>query len=160
MKNRLSTSENQVMKTSISFLSIICLSLLLSCSKLKSEKTKNTTSNKSEFREQSFTLSLNECKNISFNSDEIRLCLDSLSDSRCPTNATCVWAGTAIARFSFTKNEQTYPIVLATLPFLSYQQKTTVAGYTITLINVLPYPVVPPLGPLEPPTKAEIKISN
>ncbi len=139
---------------------IISLGFLIACSKSATETRKNSDSAKTEPQEASFTLSLRDCKNISFGNDQLVLCLDSLSDSRCPMNANCVWAGTAIARFSFTKNEQVYPIALATLPFASYQQKIIVAGYTITLINVLPYPIVPPGGPIEPPTKAEVRISN
>ncbi|MBK5271481.1 MAG: hypothetical protein JJE22_10750 [Bacteroidia bacterium] len=148
------------MKTSISFLSIICLSFLFACSKSSNQTATNSHSNKVEFKEGSVTIPLKECKNISFGSDQLKLCLDSVSDSRCPSNVICVWSGTAIASLSFTKNGQVYPVTLAIPPFGSYQEKIKVAGYTITLLDVTPYPVAPPYSiPIEP-TKAEIKISN
>lgn len=147
------------MKTTIYLFPLICLSFLLACSKKANDTAKTSHTSEIELKEDSLDLSLKECKNISFGDDQLQVCLDSLSDSRCPMNANCVWAGTAIAWLSFTKNGQKYIVALATLPFDSYKQKMTMAGYTISLINVLPYPYVPSSGPIEPPTKAIIKIT-
>jgi len=134
----------------------------MGCTKSSNRVDSNSPSGKTELKEETVSLALKGCSSISFNNDHLTLCLDSVSDSRCPLNVVCAWAGTAIATLKFTKNEQVYPVTLAIPEFASYQQKITVAGYTIKLINVTPYPIAPPFpnpSPIEP-AKVEIEISN
>jgi hypothetical protein len=116
---------------------VFLLSILFACTKSVNE---NILSKSSEWQEKTLTIDLNKCGNINFGPDQLTLCLDSVSDFRCPINANCIWGGTAIARFTFTKNGQQYPVVLAIPPFASYQQEIKVANYTLKLINVSPYP--------------------
>jgi hypothetical protein len=145
------------MKIIIFLISVISLNLLPACSKQGIHSAKNPT--KGEPKDVSVIVSLKGCKSISFNDDQLKLCVDSISDSRCPSNVVCVWAGTAIVRFTFTNNGNEHPVVLAIPPFESFTQQIKVAGYTLTLINVSPYPVASPGTPVEV-KKAEVKISN
>lgn len=86
-------------------------------------------------------LYLNTCTSKTFNAEAISVCFDSVNDSRCPSDATCVWIGVAIAKFTLIKNGVSYPFTLTTLPvFHQYSSDTTVAGYKFHLVNILPYP--------------------
>lgn len=65
------------------------------------------------------------------------ICFDSvLSDSRCPLNATCVWAGEAVVRFKFTRNNDN-PIFV---DLRTGTRDTVVNGYKFSFIELLPYP--------------------
>jgi hypothetical protein len=143
------------MKRVFGLISLVSMSLLFACTKPANDHP----SDSGEWKEITLTIDLNECENITFGNDELTLCLDSVADSRCPINANCIWSGTAITRFSFTKNDQSFPVVLATPPFASYQQQVSIAGYTIKLINVLPYPELGPSAPANQ-IKAKIEIKN
>lgn len=114
---------------------------------------------KKELRTTSLTIALNECSNKPF--DGVIFCLNSVLDSRCPSGATCFWAGTAIGKFTLIKNNSQYPFTLATssIPH-TYSSDTTVAGYKIRLINILPYPAVSSPSPSPNDIKAEIEISK
>lgn len=66
------------------------------------------------------------------------ICLDSiLTDSRCPSDVVCVWAGEAIARFKIEK--------FNSLPvFIDLKEgikDTVVNGYMISFIKLFPYPI-------------------
>ena len=61
-----------------------------------------------------------------------------VSDSRCPTGATCIWAGEASSLIEITASGSTISKVL-TQPGLTSPPKDTVAGYEITF-DLLPYP--------------------
>lgn len=103
-------------------------------------------------------VNLNSCTIASFNGDRVKLCLDSVSDSRCPANATCGWAGTAIAKFAFTVNTHTFLFTLYTLGTALMPSDTIVAGYKIKFLNLSPYPgtYIPPIPVNE--IKAEVEI--
>jgi hypothetical protein len=148
------------MKTTICLFSIICLGLLSACSKSFNQSARHSVSSKTGFKKEAITVSLKKCKTIFFGNDPLKLCLDSVSDSRCPANAVCIWSGTAIAHLLFTKNEQVYPVTLAVPAFAPYQEKITLVGYTIKLIKVNPYPVLPPYPTPIESKKAEIEVSN
>lgn len=87
-------------------------------------------------------LYLNTCTSKSLNAEGIKLCFNSLNDSRCPADVVCGWAGTAIAKFTLTKNSISYPFTLSTLPGHPYSSDTVVAGYKFRLVNILPYPKI------------------
>ena len=90
---------------------------------------------------ESSGLYLNTCTLKTFNTETINICFDSINDSRCPSDVTCVWSGVAIAKFTFTKANISYPLTLTTLPvFHPYSSDTIVAGYKFHLVNILPYP--------------------
>ena len=61
-----------------------------------------------------------------------------LNDSRCPIGLICVWAGSAKIGFSFEKDEKKVEFSLDTHKAL--MNDTTIWGYSISLLSVLPYP--------------------
>jgi len=142
------------MKKVFGIISIISLGLLFACSKPVNDDHASKTS---EWQEKKVTIDLNECENMIFGTDHLKICLDSVADSRCPLDVVCIWEGRAIAKFTFIKNGQSYPITLTIPGFASYSQEISVAGYTIRLINVLPYPVINSPQTAETTVKIEIK---
>lgn len=130
---------------------IIATSALHSCSKSIEPLTLGT-----------FELTLRESRKGNFNGDNLKFSFDSLvSDSRCPANAMCVWQGTAVAKFSFSKNGLTHNFNLSTLNMPpTYQKDTTIAGYKIEFMNLSPYPgtYTPPIPDKQ--VKAEISITK
>jgi hypothetical protein len=54
------------------------------------------------------------------------------ADSRCPSDATCVWAGEVVARFVVRSDDET------TQHEIREMQSATVGGYAITVLEVLP----------------------
>ena len=114
-----------------------------------------------ELKEGTIEIAVKRCGSGAIGSDNIRLCFDSLvADSRCPANAVCVWAGSALAKFSLTKNGESTSFNLATLKYGSYNKDTVIVGYKIEFVNLSPYP-----GTVSTPVpanqiKAEIKITK
>lgn len=107
---------------------IILLSVLIpSCSKSRAEFP---------------GIKLIECESYVINGEETRLCFDQLvSDSRCPHNMDCIWAGVGVAKFTFHKNNEFHTLTLATMNVTNqYSKDTTVAGYKIELLDLHPYP--------------------
>jgi hypothetical protein len=54
------------------------------------------------------------------------------TDSRCPSDVTCVWAGEVVARLAVRSDSKT------TQHEIKETQSATVGGYTLTLLKVLP----------------------
>jgi hypothetical protein len=114
-----------------------------------------------QLKEGTIEIAVRRCGSGDIGGDTIRLCFDSLiSDSRCPANAICVWAGSALAKFSLTKNGESTSFNLATLKYGSYNKDTVIMGYKIEFVNLSPYP-----GTVSTPVpadriKAEIKITR
>jgi hypothetical protein len=106
------------------------LSVLFACKKSRPEKS-----------EYPFVY-LDQCISRQYGSNKVRLCFDELvSDSRCPINALCITAGTAIAKFTFKTSDQTHFLTLATDTLnTTYPKDTTVSGYKIEFINWNPIP--------------------
>ena len=115
-----------------------------------------------ELREGTIELALKRCSNGDIGGNNLRLCFDSLiSDSRCPANAVCGWAGTAIAKFSFTKDNETKIFVLSTLDMSpTYRKDTILMGYKIEFVNLSPYPGTAPQPVPADKIKAELKITK
>ena len=130
-------------------LAAICIFIvaLPHCSKTKSEN--------SPF------IPINECRNYTLNSETTRLCFDEvITDSRCPHTVDCIWAGTAAARFTFNKGNESHSIILATNPVANlYSKDTIVAGYKIEFIDLQPYPGTSS-NPLPSDRKAEVKLTR
>jgi hypothetical protein len=73
-------------------------------------------------------------------STDVSLCIDSiLSDSRCPSGAVCVWAGSAAVRLSaydaVSKTRQ-----LLTLNTNQTPKEVVFQGYRVAIVDVIPYP--------------------
>ncbi len=107
-------------------------------------------------------LRLADCKNYTYNGETVSLCFDSLiADSRCPEKAMCIWEGTAIAKFSFTKNNTTYPVKLSTHDFYpQFPKDTTIENYKIEFLNLYPYPGTHSLPVPFYKIKAEVKVTK
>ena len=132
-----------------SFSVIFILSTIISC-------------NKTGILGDSSKIPVNNCIEYKDNPETVRLCFDSLlSDSRCPANAVCVWQGTATAKFSFHKDNMTYPVTLATESTpQTFPRDTIIEGYKIELLNVLPYPGTHPEPVPYTKIKAEVKVTH
>lgn len=85
-------------------------------------------------------IELNDCRQKTYGSEIINLCLKAVQDSRCPSNVVCVWQGLAKANFTLTINGQPHDFVLATSNVLHNNTGVTIENYKIALLNVLPYP--------------------
>lgn len=66
-----------------------------------------------------------------------------LSDSRCPLNVNCIWAGNAAVQFTFTKSGIKNTLILNTLGSTYFPKDTLISGYQIRLLEFLPYPTYP-----------------
>ena len=87
-------------------------------------------------------LKLNEC---TVQGKNFTICFDSLiTDSRCPYNEVCLWAGVAIAKFSLNQNNTTLPFYLATNAFSQFKTDTTINKIKISLQDILPHPNATP----------------
>lgn len=64
-------------------------------------------------------------------------------DSRCPKDVTCVWAGVAVAQIEIM-GTATRPMTLSLASIdnkgRNYTKSTVFNGYTISLVDVQPYP--------------------
>ena len=90
----------------------------------------------------STNLKLNEC---TVQGKNFTICFDSLiTDSRCPYNVECVWAGVAIAKFSLHQNNTTVPFYLATNTFSHFNKDTAINKIKISLQDILPHPSATP----------------
>ena len=115
-----------------------------------------------ELKEGTLNLALKKSADGKINGDKLSFCFDSLvSDSRCPANAICIWQGTAVAKFSLTKNNETSSFELATINMSpNYHKDTTIMGYKIDFINLSPYPGTVPTPIPADQIKAELKITK
>jgi hypothetical protein len=113
-------------------------------------------------RETSLQISIHDCAHPIFSDNGTRLCFDSVvEDSRCPSNAECIWQGVAVCKFSFLTNGKTHSFTLSTLSSPGfYNKEIIISGYKIEFINLTPYPVLPPAPPPGHETKAEVMITK
>jgi hypothetical protein len=74
--------------------------------------------------------------------NQFYICLDSvLSDSRCPSDVYCIWAGNAQVRFRFEKlNEK--PIFFNLITDSKSASEAIIDRYKISLIRLSPYPCI------------------
>ena len=94
-----------------------------------------------EERQYQFPLELYHCADTSINGSNLRICFDSLYDSRCPVNMECIWQGEAIVKLSLQVNGQKQNFKLSTLnAFPNFRNDTTVLDYRVKLLSVTPYP--------------------
>ncbi len=73
---------------------------------------------------------------VSCDPQDLSLCFDSvLTDSRCPEDMLCLWAGEAIARFSLTIRGEKHLLDLRL-----GDPGTLVQGYRLSFVDLQPYP--------------------
>jgi hypothetical protein len=98
---------------------------------------------------------LNHCMDKKFNTGMVTLCFDSLlTESRCPMHVTCVWQGYALGKFTFSEGGRTHEVELGTIDMTGISSKdTTISGYTLRLIDIVPYP-----GDVPVPVSARVEI--
>ena len=122
----------------------------------------HSCSKSEDIKEETGGLKLHECLDSIIAEDNLKLCFDEvISDSRCPAYARCVWQGTAVAKFTFTKNSQTHTLELSTLDMPpTYNKDTVLMGYKIEFINLLPYPGTVPFPIQDNQKKAEVNITK
>ena len=66
-----------------------------------------------------------------------------LGDSRCPSNVQCVWEGNAEVRFLFTVDSIQTDFALNTNGGMQFNSDTIIDGYSISLLDLSPYPEDP-----------------
>lgn len=139
------------MKLILSILAFTLMAFVNSCSK-----------NGGKLREGIVELKLSECESGAVAGDNLKLCFNAVvSDSRCPANAMCIWQGTAVGRFTFTKNNESGTFDLSTLDQPpTYNKDTVLMGYKIEFVNLSPYPGAVPNPIPDSDRKAEIKITK
>ncbi|MCG2618093.1 hypothetical protein LZZ85_27570 [Terrimonas sp. NA20] len=79
-----------------------------------------------------------------------------VSDSRCPANSLCSWAGIAIARFTLRAGQKELPFMLSIMPGYP-KQDTIINGYVIELSDLQPYPGMAG-SDKKAPVQAELRI--
>src|SRR5688572_27644757 len=99
--------------------------------------------------EETAVVAVTSCKEFSTGKGTLTYCLDSvIIDARCPSNANCVWAGYAAARFNFTKNNEIRTVIMMPLPGVGvdkiYPTTIDVFGYTVRFVDLSPYPGLEP----------------
>jgi len=122
----------------------------------------NSCSKDVKLKEGTMQMGFHQCAEGKIAGDNLRFCFDSLiEDSRCPANAICVWQGAAVARFSFTNNQETSSFRLSTINMPpNYIKDTVVMGYKIEFINLTPYPGTVPSPIPDNDRKVEVKITK
>lgn len=97
---------------------------------------KSTTNNSNPL-----LLKLSECANLQRASGNLKVCLDSISDARCPANAFCIWEGYAVAKLTVSAANTVHSFRLSTTKRQGFPPNdTTVANHRFQLVNVQPYP--------------------
>ncbi len=104
---------------------------------------------KDNINPESITVPVGKCTEYKSSGGLLKVCLDSvITDSRCPANAKCIWAGYGAARFIITKNDKQHIITLMASPNLSgskiYPTEATIDGFKIEFTELSPYPGLAP----------------
>ena len=104
---------------------------------------------KEKLMEQPGSVQVTSCKEFTTGKGTLTYCLDSvIIDARCPTNANCVWAGYAAARFIFSKNDEIKTVTMMPEPGVGvdkiYPTAVEVFGYQVRFVELSPYPGLEP----------------
>jgi hypothetical protein len=88
---------------------------------------------------QEFEIAVNETlENCPKN---IAITLLDIQDSRCPTDADCIWAGMIVLEGTLRIADKNYPIQLSTNERISgFPEEFSTSEYTVKLIDAIPYP--------------------
>jgi len=79
-------------------------------------------------------------KNAVVRGEKLSVKVQSVSDSRCPSGATCVWAGNGEVMIKVAKKNKKQ--VVATLNTSTEPKEITYRGFKIKLIALSPYPKI------------------
>lgn len=83
------------------------------------------------------TINLPYGRCLNDNQKKSSICFDKVvTDSRCPVNVVCVWAGEAIARFTF-RSGNNIPI---SVDLNTGTKDTVISGYKFSFHDLFPYP--------------------
>jgi hypothetical protein len=92
------------------------------------------------------------------------ICFDSLiTDSRCPKDAVCIWAGYAMIKVSFHENNNTHVFNMVSPfvnPVFGGVNDTIINGYRIVFAGLSPYPSATLPYPDNDEIKATINITH
>jgi hypothetical protein len=125
------------MKYNLSILIFLLSLVFTQCKKVSSSPISNELQNNKE----EISSSLYSCSNQS-NKANISICVDSLYDSRCPSNVVCVWGGESIAKIRLNVNNSVFNLKMSLKEsFPEFPNDTTINGYRIKYINQVPYPI-------------------
>ncbi|MEI9807362.1 MAG: hypothetical protein WDO16_05455 [Bacteroidota bacterium] len=132
---------------------ITCIGFLCACTKSIAPGAED---------DDSSYIKLSDCADSTFAGETVRLCFDSVvADSRCPKNVICIWQGAAVGKFTFTKLAETHTLTLATITSgPAFRKDTTISGYKIELLDLIPYPETPGSAPPSAEVKAKVKITK
>ena len=103
-------------------------------------------------------IEINNCASSTINGKSLYICFDSLlTESRCPSNVVCVWAGYALIRMTLSVGgqHQSFNLATSTLP-PHFRNDTTVLGYKVKLLALTPYPG----NNSQEPYRAEVEITQ
>ena len=110
-----------------------------------------------DFLKEEVTLSLNQCEAIS---GQYKLCLDSISDSRCPLNVECVWAGEVVVDLWLRSGDLIFPFRLCLGDSDECKHSDNIEGLAFRLLTVDPFPNADkPTDPGEYEVKIQISLS-
>lgn len=109
--------------------------LFVACKKDDDSNTKTVNTN------EVFSLQINQTAELENDGMKITF-LAITEDSRCPTNAECLWAGRVIAEFKVEKSDEVLIKTLTDNPENDPLLSTTffAFGHTVRLDEVAPYP--------------------
>jgi hypothetical protein len=62
------------------------------------------------------------------------------SDSRCPADVKCVWAGNAAVQFRLSSGRESKTLTLNSSPGEMFVKEGEYQGYKVTLVDLSPYP--------------------
>ncbi|WP_146109705.1 hypothetical protein [Jejuia pallidilutea] len=94
------------------------------------------SSNNNYFTAKNITVNYSDCSNMPL--PNLKVCLDSVNDGRCPSDMVCVWGGNASVRLTLKSTKKRKTFTLNT--HSNFQQDTLIDGMLIKLLSVTPYP--------------------
>lgn len=128
------------MKKVQSILSVIVFAVLvISCKSQKNELSFD--SNNLKQRQLGDTITLQKGDTAMFGQQHFKIIFTKMiSDSRCPKGVVCIWAGDAQGEFKFISNSTSETFDLSTGGQPTATHSIIIEGYTIKLVDYLPYP--------------------
>jgi hypothetical protein len=113
----------------------LILTVFIACHKQNTTDTTTETTNTTPPRKVVFTDTLTLKMSETVISGNYSLRLDSIEDSRCATDITCIWAGSVRAKLLIQKNMESQIVRIYNMPKFD---TATVFNQTIRFLSVLP----------------------
>jgi hypothetical protein len=118
----------------------VIASLFLSCSGVIAARTHaNDAPGVARAAREDRELKLSVGQRVTFGKLQIKFALVE-SDSRCPKDVECVWAGNAAVRLRLSSGKRARTVTLNTGRSSAFSDETTYQGYRLKLVNLAPYP--------------------